>query len=117
MTKQEIINNKNWKGTASREIQMSYIPEYKIGDMVNPGTSWTDGGEFRVEASNDYSIIFRIEENTEGHKVNYNNKKECEVLSCEDCSNEKEILIDKAFKIIDIDNYDEEMGFMTVYIK
>lgn len=59
----------NWNGTATREILINEIPEYEIGQIINPGLSWSDGVEFRVENSGDYSVIFEIIEPVDGDAV------------------------------------------------
>ncbi len=107
----------NWEGTATREIQLNYEPEYKIGQIINPGLCWTDGGEFRVETEKEYPVVFEIIEPVKGHAVDYENEDECFDLGCEDCSREKEILIDKDFAIVKFDKFDEEIGFARVYLK
>jgi hypothetical protein len=117
MTREDYLKQINWNGTATREIQINEVPVYEIGQVINPGLSWTDGGVFMVETSGDYSVIFEIAENVDGHAVDYDNEDECYDLSCEDCSREKEILINKNFVVTDFWNYDEDTGFAKVFIK
>ena len=117
MNREEYSKNINWNGTATREIQINDLPEYEVGEKINPGLCWTDGGEFTVETSGEFSVIFQIIENVDGHEVNYENEQECEDLGCEDCSREKEILINKEFEIVDFDAYDEEVKFAKVYLR
>lgn len=107
----------NWKGTATRGIKTNEVPDYEIGQIINPGLCWTDGGEFRVETNGDYSVIFVIENEVEGHKVAYENEQECEDLGCEDCWGEKEILINKNFVVTDFWAWDEETQFAKVFLK
>ena len=107
----------NWTGTATREIQTNELPSYKIGQILNPGLCWTDGGEFKVETTGKFSTIFVITEKVEGHEIDYNNEEECEDLGCVDCWSEKEILINRNFEIVDFWEYDEETGFAKVFIK
>ena len=117
MTKKDYANKINWNGTATREIQVNELPQYEIGQIINPGLSWSDGGEFRVETLGEYSVIFEIVENVDGHSVEYDNQEECDDLGCEDCENEKEILINKDFEIVDFWEYDEETKFAKVFVK
>ena len=107
----------NWKGTASRIIAVNELPNYKIGEKINAGLSWTDGGEFTVETKGDYQILFVIKQDVEGHKVDYDNGIECNDIGATDCEYEKEILINKELEIVEIYNYDEEVGYMEVHLK
>lgn len=116
-TIEDYANEINWKGVATREIQIDELPAYEIGETVNPGLSWSDGGQFRVENEGEYSVIFEIVESVEGHKVNYTNKQECYDLSCEFCEDEKEILINKDFIVTDFWEYDEEVQEARVFLK
>ena len=106
----------NWNGTASRMINVNEIEDYQVGQIINPGMCWTDGGEFKVETTGDFAIIFKLIEDTEGHQVDYDNEEECDELGCEDCFGEKEIIIDKEFKISEIYEYDEEVGYMEILL-
>ena len=90
MNREEYANQINWNGTATREIQVNKVDNYKIGSKINPGLCWTDGGEFTVETRGKFSVIFFITENVDGHAVDYDNEVECEDLGAEDCSREKE---------------------------
>ena len=117
MTRNEYAKLINWKGTATREIKTNELPHFEIGQKINPGLCWTDGGEFRVETSGQYSVIFDMVEEVEGHKVDYSNEQECEDLGCEDCYGEKEIIIDRSFEVVDFWQYDEETGFARVFIR
>jgi hypothetical protein len=105
MTREEYSKQINWNGTATREIR------------VNPGLCWTDGGEFQVESYGKFSVIFVITENIDGHLVDYDNEVECEDLGAEDCSREKEILIDREFTVVEFQKYDKETGFAKVLLK
>ncbi len=117
MDRKDYAKKINWKGTATREIQINYLPEYEIGQTVNPGLSWSDGGEFRVETTGEYSVIFKIEDEVEGHKVDYSNEQECFDLVCEGCECEKEILINQNFIVTDFWEYDEETEHAIVFLK
>ncbi|MGE5327991.1 MAG: hypothetical protein ACM3KR_00585 [Deltaproteobacteria bacterium] len=117
MTRKDYAKKINWNGTATREIEMNELPYFEVGQIINPGLCWSDGGEFTVETAGKYSVIFEISGNVDGHQVNYDNEQECKDLGCEDCKNEREILIDKAFEIVDFWEYDEEAGFAKVFLK
>ena len=117
MNRQEYAKQINWNGTATRIIRTNELPNYEIGEKINAGLCWTDGGEFKIESDGEYNIIFKITESVDGHQVDYENEQECYDLDCEDCELESEILIDREFEIVDIWNYDEETGFMEVYLK
>ena len=110
-------NIKNWKGTATRLMAFDEEQEFFLGEKRNFGLSWTDGGEFTPEIYGKYQYVIIITEEVEGHKVDYDNEEECEDLSCEGCSKEKEILINRDFEIIEVQNFDEETGFGKVYVK
>lgn len=117
MNRKEYAKLINCKSIANREIQIDYIPHYEIGEVINPGLCWTCGGEFKVENERKYSIIFRVNEEIECHKVDYNNKKECEDLGCEGCENEEEILVDRKFEVVDFWEYDKETKCAEVYLR
>jgi hypothetical protein len=108
----------NWNGTATRLINLEYDPKYKIGDIINPGLCWTDGGQFTCESKyGKYDVLFIITENVDGHLVNYDDEYECDALGCNDCEHEKEILINKDFEITKIYNWDEEEQTITVFLR
>ena len=117
MTRNEYANIKNWKGTATRLMAFNEEQTFVIGDVENFGLSWTDGGEFTPETYGKYQYVIEIIEDTEGHKVDYDNEEECEELSCEDCGKEKEILINKDFTIVKVYDFDEEIGFGRILVK
>ena len=117
MKREDYAKQINWRGTATREIKVNEVPYYEVGQIINPGLCWTDGGEFRVETNGKYSVIFEIEESVEGHAVDYENEQECDDLGCEDCWGEKEILINKNFVVTDFWNWDEESRFAKVFLK
>jgi hypothetical protein len=115
MSREKYAQNINWKGSATRAIRMEDVPDFKIGEIINPGLSWTDGGVFECENVEGYLVIFECE-NVEGYKVNYDNEKECCDLSCSDCDQENEILVNSNFKVIDFWEYDET-GFARVFLQ
>ena len=117
MTRKDYAKEINWNGTATRMIETNEIPCYKIGDKINPGLCWTDGGQFTVETSGKYAVLFLIEEKVEGHQIDYDNEEECFYLDCEDCFAEKEILINNKFEVIDFWQFDQEIGYAKVFLK
>ena len=117
MTRTDIAKEINWNGTATRMIHTNNIPSYFAGEIVNPGLCWTDGGEFKIETTGKYTVIFVIENNVDGHAVDYDNETECEAIGAIDCENEKEILINRSFMVIDFWKYDEETEFAKVFLK
>jgi len=117
MDRKDYAKNINWLGIATREIQINELPFYEVGQILNPGLCWSDGGEFTVETSGEYSVIFEIVENVEGHAIDYENEDECYDLGCEDCQKEKEILIDKNFIVVDFWECDEESNYAKVFLK
>lgn len=116
MERKDYAKQINWRGTATREMQLDYLPEFEIGEIINPGLCWTDGGEFRVENMKEYSVIFEIVEPVDGHAVDYDDD-ECYDLGCEDCGREKEILIDREFEVVDFWAWDEETEFAKVMLR
>ena len=117
MTRQQYAEIKNWKGTATRLMAFQEEQVFETGEKINFGLSWTDGGEFTPETYGKYQYVVIITEEVEGHQVDYDNEEECEDLSCEDCSREKEILINKEFEIVEVQNFDEETGFGKIFVK
>lgn len=117
MTRKDYSEIINWEVTATREIQVNELPDYEVGSILNPGLCWTDGGEFKVETTGKFSVIFVITEKVDGHQIDYENEEECYDLGCEDCEWEEEILINKNFEIVDFWEYDEETKFAKVFLK
>lgn len=116
-TREEYAKEINWSGTATRLIQTHELPDYKVGGKINPGLCWTDGGEFIVETTKKYQVLFVLSVATSGHEVDYDDEDECYALDCEDCSREREILINKTFEIVDVSEYDEDANMLTVTLK
>lgn len=117
MERKDYAKQINWNGTASRMINLNYLPEYAVGQILNPGLCWTDGGEFKVETRGEYVVIFEITEPVDGHAVDYENEEECYDLGCEGCEYEKEIIIDRDFEVVKFWEYDEEVGYAKVFLK
>lgn len=124
-TKMDYAKNINFKGKIGRAIEVDYKLELEEGDIYdNLGKveSWSQqDGEFNSEWNREYRYIFTVNSGVEGHAVDYNNEEECEVLGCEGCEKEKEVLIlpSKKFRIVsgpsEVDF--EETGFYTVELE
>lgn len=117
MTRADYAKQINWNGMASRMIKTNELPSFEIGQTINPGMCWTDGGEFKVETKGQYAIIFDIIENLDGHAVDYDSEAETESIGATDCNCEKEILINRNFEVVDFWAWDEETQFAKVFIK
>ena len=119
MTKNEIALNRNFNtNRISREIQVDEELVYQVGDIItlDDATSWTDGGEFKVETPGEFTYVFWINNDVNVHQVDYENEEECEVLGCEDCYEEKEILLEAnvQLRIVNIIKSDDEVPFTTI---
>lgn len=125
MTKLEIAKDINFKGNVFRTIAVDRKLDIKVGDeynFFNEVESWcTKYGQFFIENDNNIEYFFRINEEIEGHEVDYFNDEECETLGCEGCDNECEVLITNDKKLIiksissDLDF--EEMGYYEVILE
>ena len=119
MTKNEIALDKNFNTyRISRQIQVDEKLEYQVGDIItlDEPTSWTDGGEFKVETPKEFTYIFWINNDVDVHQVDYENEEECEILGCEDCYEEQEVLIEagRQLRITKIIESDDEVPFTTI---
>ena len=119
MTKNEIALNRNFNtNRISRQIQVDEELVYQVGDIItlDDATSWTDGGEFKVETPGEFTYVFWINNDVNVHQVDYENEEECEVLGCEDCYEEKEILLEAnvQLRIVNIIKSDDEVPFTTI---
>lgn len=107
----------------SRLIETSYELDFEEGQVitVENAESWTNGGEFTVESTNDYTYCFSIENESPCHLVDYDNQEEVEVLSAENCEKEKEALIASGTKFVityvSTDEDAQEMGYYTVELE
>lgn len=124
MTKNEIANqtNANIKNI-HRQISTNYKLELKEDDIiiVEKAESWSNDGYFNVETEREYEYCFVCVNECPVHVVDYENEEECEVLSCEDCEAEKEVLVakDTKFRILYIssDESYEEIGYYNVEVE
>ena len=119
MTKNEIALDKNFNTyRISRQIQVDEKLEYQVGDIIklDDATSWTDGGEFKVETPGEFTYVFWINNDVNVHQVDYENEEECEILCCEDCYEEKEVLLEAnvQLRIVNIIKSDDEVPFTTI---
>ena len=119
MTKNEIALDKNFNTyRISRQIQVDEKLEYQVGDIItlDDATSWTDGGEFKVETPGEFTYVFWINNDVNVHQVDYENEEECETLGCEDCYEEKEVLLEAnvQLRIVNIIKSDDEVPYTTI---
>ena len=119
MTKNQIALDKNFNTyRISRQIQVDEKLEYQVGDIItlDDATSWTDGGEFKVETPGEFTYVFWINNDVNVHQVDYENEEECEILGCEDCYEEQEVLIEagRQLRITKIIESDEEVPYTTI---
>ena len=119
MTKNEIALDKNFNTyRISRQIQVDEELVYQVGDIItlDDATSWTDGGEFKVETPGEFTYVFWINNDVNVHQVDYENEEECEILGCEDCHEEQEVLIEagRQLRITKIIESDEEVPYTTI---
>lgn len=102
MNKNEIANQKNLKiKGVSRQIMTDQLIDFEEDQIieVEKAESWTDGGEFKVETEREITYIFFIDNEIEVHQVDYDNEEECEILDCQDCYKEKEVLVAAGTKL------------------
>lgn len=107
----------------SRKIRVNEKLDINFDDIivVDKAESWTDGGVFRTENEKEYEYIFKITNATPCHVVDYSNVDECDILSAEDCEDEKEVLIPSGTKFrvteepaeVDFD----EMGYYIIELE
>lgn len=90
-----IAEDINYKGKLKRFIKVDEKLNIKEGDKYNfyhEVESWGTMDSFFGEVEGKYSYTF-ICDNLEGHMVDYDNAKECEVLECEGCNDECEVVV------------------------
>ena len=119
MTKNQIALDKNFiTNRISRQIQVDEKLECRVGDIIklDDATSWTDGGEFKVETPGEFTYVFWINNDVNVHQVDYENEEECEALGCEDCYEEKEVLLEAnvQLRIVNIIKSDDEVPYTTI---
>jgi hypothetical protein len=124
MTKNEIANQTNAKiKNIHRQISTNYKLELKEDDIiiVEKAESWSNDGYFNIETEREYEYCFICINECPVHVVDYENEEECEVLSCEDCEAEKEVLVAKntKFRIISISTDEDykEMGYYNIDVE
>lgn len=125
MTKLEIAQDINFEGRVCRSIKVDEKLNLEVGqvyEFFHDVESWGDQySEFRVENYNEIEYFFTCK-NAKGHKVDYDNEEECEVLDCEDMTNESEVLIYKdtqkfVIKSVSTDEDYKEIGYYEVELE
>ena len=124
MTKNELAKNINAEiKDITRTITSSYLLEVKEGDIITTekAESWTDGGNFIPEWEKEYTYIFFCKNACPVHAVDYANNEELDVLSAEDCSIEREVLVPEGtkFKVLFAGTEEDhnEMGYITIEVE
>ena len=124
MTKNEIANQINASiKNIHRQISTNYKLELKKDDIiiVEKAESWSNDGYFNIETEREYEYCFICINECPVHVVDYENEEECEVLSCEDCEAEKEVLVAAGtkFRIISVstDEDYEEMRYYSIDVE
>ena len=115
-TRLEIAKDINYKGKVVRTISVGSKLDIKVGDeykFYKEVESW--------QGDNSYSSFEPLEDEIEGHEVNYEDEEECEILGAVDCIDEGEVLItnDKRMRIKYISNDEDykEMGYYSVELE
>ena len=125
MNKLEIAQDINFEGRVCRSIKVDEKLNLEVGQeykAFHEVESWGDQySEFRVENYNEIEYFFTCK-NAKGHKVDYDNEEECEVLDCEGMENESEVLIHKNFqkfiiKSVSTDEDFKEMGYYEIELE
>ena len=124
MTKNEIANQINSSiEDITRQIQTSYELDYSVNEIITTekAESWTDGGEFRVEDTKEFTYIIRCTNECPVHVVDYDNEDETYELGAEDCEYEKEVLVsaNTKFRVTYVAPASDmnEMGYITVEVE
>ena len=124
-TKLEISKEINFEGKVCRSIKVDEKLNIEIGQeykFFHEVESWGDQySEFRVENYNEIEYFFTCK-NAKGHKVDYEDEEEVEILDAENCENESEVLIHKdtqkfIIKSVSSDSDFEEMGYYEVELE
>ena len=124
MTKNEIANQINNNiSDITRQIQTSYELDYSVDEMITTekAESWTDGGEFRVEDTKEFTYIIRCTNECPVHVVDYDNENETYELGAEGCEYEKEVLVsaNTKFRVTYVAPAGDmnEIGFVTIEVE
>ena len=124
MTKNEIANQiNNSIEDITRQIQTSYELDYSVNEIITTekAESWTDGGEFRVEDTKEFTYIIRCTNECPVHVVDYDNEDETYELSAEGCEYEKEVLVsaNTKFRVTYVAPAADmnEIGFVTIEVE
>lgn len=122
----EIANDINYRGMAGRTIAVDKKlnlregQEYKFYKEVESWAGQYADMSFQIENDNLIQYYFRCE-NIEGHEVDYENEEECEVLDCEGCESEGEVLVKNTcrmiIKSVSTDEDFKEMGYYEIQLE
>lgn len=121
--KNKLAENINYEGEMYREMAFAVEQDYKVGDIVKLGQSWTDGGNYSAWSEFGGVKYGFYCKSGRGHKVDYDalTDDEAYLLGCEDCESENEILVsnEQEFRITSISTEEdfEEMGFYSVDVE
>ena len=123
MKRMEIANKVNYKGKATRTITVDSKLDLNVGDeykFFKEVESWAGincSENFIPELEGKITYVF-ICDDIEGHEVDYENEEECEVLDCEGCESEGEVLvksnIEMKISFVSSDEDYKEMGYYEV---
>lgn len=126
MNRNEIADNINYRGKGVRTITTDYKLELEIGSnysFYKEVESWSGENcseNFIPEVENKYIYVFVCDE-IEGHEVDYENEEECEILNCEGCESEGEVLVKDTCKMeityISTDEDYKEIGYYEVELE
>lgn len=126
MTKNELANQINHTINIVRTISVNWeldIIEGQLYDNQGKAESWSDDSctkSFENECSNQIKYVFYCS-NVPCHKVDYTNKKECEILNADNCESEGEVLVPAETKMVityvsSEEDY-KEMGYYVVELE
>lgn len=123
MDRLSIANKINYKGKATRTITVDSKLDLNIGDeykFFKEVESWAGincSENFIPEIEGGITYVFTCDD-IEGHEVDYEDEEECEVLDCENCESEGEVLvkndIEMKISFVSSDEDFKEMGYYEV---
>ena len=123
MNKNDIAQQINCTDNLTRIIMLDEKNFFEIGQIYdNKGKAESWAGKyssmsFLSEVNEGYKYVLQCE-NVPCHVVDYDNEDECDVLGCEGCESEGEVLVTAStkMKVIDIgdDGDYEELGYYPI---
>lgn len=124
MTKNDIAKKITGKYNLCRTMAFYNKQDFRVGDLYDNwgrAESWSDEDctyGFCVEnQTKKYKYVFMCE-NVPGHKVDYSNFEETEILAATGCESESEVIVpaDTKMRIVYVSSDEdfEEMGFYCV---